>query len=53
MAGIACAAHAKGYKLQSLEHTEAKQGTQCLIILRHIRKMTVYIGIQGCEHAKR
>lgn len=56
MTGIAFIAHAKGYKLQSLEHTEAKQGSQCLIILSHIMKMTVYIGslmfVQGCEHAK-
>lgn len=56
MTGIAFIAHAKGYKLQSLEHTEVKQGSQRRIILSHIMKMTVYIGslmfVQGCEHAK-
>lgn len=56
MMGIAFIAHAKGYKLQSLEHTEVKQGLQCLIILSHIIKMTVYIGslmfVQSSEHVK-
>lgn len=56
MTGIAFTAHGKGCKLQSLVRTEAKQGSQCLIILSHIMKMTVYIGslmfVQGCERAK-
>lgn len=44
MPGIAFITHAKGYKLQSLEHKEAKQGSLYHIILSHIMKMTVYVG---------
>lgn len=56
MLGIAFITHAEGYKLQSLEYTEVKQGSQYCIILSHIMKMTAYVGSlmfgQGCEQAK-
>lgn len=56
MLGAAFITHAEGYKLQSLEYTKVKQGSQYCIILSYIMKMTVYVGslmfVQGCEQAK-